>query len=244
MLNDVLKNLTANYPHPGALPFSDPNTPPVAGQDSFNIQIDDTLNLTYDQLLSNDSDADPQDTSLFVGAISQPSNGVVTVNSTARTVTYQPTSGFFGTDSFTYVLQDARGGESTGSVVVNVVNLPPTVEGKAYTGESNTALIINKPDLLVGALDPEGKGVQFYSHDQPSQGTVTDTGDKLVYQPNTDYVGLDSFVYSIVDDDGIIGTSTVTIVVNAGKGLISVLTAEEREQLKNALKLGDFIALN
>ncbi len=243
MLNDVLKNLTASYPHPGALPFSDPNTPPTATDDPFSINIDGTLNLTFDQLLSNDSDADPQDTSLFVGAISQPSNGVVTVNSTARTVVYQPNSGFFGTDTFTYVLQDARGGEATGSVIVTVVNQPPTVDGKAYSGESNTALIIDKPDLLVGAVDPEGKGVSFHSVGQPANGSVTDTGDKVVYQPDTDYVGIDSFTYQIIDDDGIIGSSTVTIVVNAGKGIISVLTQEERDQLKNALKLSDFIAL-
>ncbi|MCC7265347.1 MAG: tandem-95 repeat protein, partial [Candidatus Latescibacteria bacterium] len=73
------------------------------------------------------NDADPDGDALAVTAVSQGSNGAVTLN-TDGTVTYTPNPDFNGADSFTYTLSDGKDGLATGTVVVTVtsVNDPPS----------------------------------------------------------------------------------------------------------------------
>ena len=239
----VLANLSANYVHPGAVGFEEPNTAPVAGDDAFNVNMNNSLVITYAQLLANDSDVDPDDTTLFVGSITQPSNGVVTVDSIAKTVTYDPTTNYFGTDSFTYAVSDSKGKSNVGTVVITVVNQAPTGVGQTIEGESNTSKIITKASLLVGASDPEGTAVSFYGFTQPANGTVTDSGNDIIYTPDTGFAGIDSFDFQMVDEDGIVGSALVTMLIQPGAGVVSVLTTEEQKQLQSALSLAKFLAL-
>ncbi|MGH9968876.1 MAG: Ig-like domain-containing protein [Pyrinomonadaceae bacterium] len=65
------------------------------------------------------NDRDPDGDPLTVGAVTQPANGSVVINSD-NTVTYTPRRGFVGTDSFTYTISDGRGGSDTARVTVTV----------------------------------------------------------------------------------------------------------------------------
>jgi hypothetical protein len=91
-----------------------PPPPPVAQKDyaatAQNVPV--TINI-----LSNDYD--PNGYSFWLIAVSQPSHGYVVINAD-QTITYTPTNGFFGIDTFQYWVSDGFGGLSSATVTVTV----------------------------------------------------------------------------------------------------------------------------
>ena len=75
-------------------------------------------------VLANDTDPDPGQTqTLRVVGVTQGAHGTVVTGPAGMWVTYQPNTNFTGTDSFTYTVEDARGGRATGTVDVTVTNI-------------------------------------------------------------------------------------------------------------------------
>jgi len=66
-----------------------------------------------------DNDSDPDFNALSVTQVANPSNGSSEINDDG-TVTYTPDGGFEGEDTFTYTIEDGKGGEAQGTVVVTV----------------------------------------------------------------------------------------------------------------------------
>jgi parallel beta-helix repeat protein len=92
-----------------------PNEPPVATNDS--VFADEDTPAVID-VLANDSD--PDDDPLSVSDITvDPANGSVVINANG-TVTYMPTDGFTGTDSFEYEVSDGKDGTDTSAVTITV----------------------------------------------------------------------------------------------------------------------------
>ncbi len=92
----------------------DPNTAPTANDDADTTDIDTPVVIT---VLGNDTD--PESDPLTVTGTTDPANGSVVVNGDG-TVTYTPDTGFTGTDTFDYTIEDPSGGTSTATVVVTV----------------------------------------------------------------------------------------------------------------------------
>jgi len=105
-----------------------PNVPPVAGADSAALF---TGNSVLINLTGNDSDPDGAIIPASLVIASAPGNGTVT-NNLNGTVTYFPASGFVGSDSFTYNVQDNQGATSNNATVSITVN-PPTDETLTIT---------------------------------------------------------------------------------------------------------------
>ncbi len=97
------------------------NTPPVARNDVATTTADTP---TVIDVLSNDSDAegDPISLSTFDNVTS---HGSVSLNENG-TLTYTPSAGYSGSDSFSYSIRDGRGGSGTGTVAVTVNAAPVT----------------------------------------------------------------------------------------------------------------------
>ncbi|MEM6487072.1 MAG: tandem-95 repeat protein [Pseudomonadota bacterium] len=92
---------------------------PVAGDDTATTEQDIPVTIA---VLENDSDGD-DDTLTVADITSGPSNGTAEINPDG-TVTYTPTSGFLGNDSFVYELSDGDGPTDTATVSVNVTAEP------------------------------------------------------------------------------------------------------------------------
>ncbi len=80
------------------------NLPPVAQDD--NINTSSNQNITFNALIDNGNgvDSDPESGAIEVISITQPANGIATLNPDG-TITYSSGS-FFGTTSFTYTIGD------------------------------------------------------------------------------------------------------------------------------------------
>ena len=92
-----------------------PNGLPEAVDDQITIVQDSTV--TYNVI---QNDIDPDGDPLEVQTITNPKNGRATFKGV--TITYKPNKGFVGTDSFTYVVIDGKGGRAFGRVTITITN--------------------------------------------------------------------------------------------------------------------------
>ena len=97
-----------------------PNMPPTAMADRATTSRNTAVTIA---ILANDLDPDAApdgEPPLRVVALTLPRHGLVRLDPD-RTVTYTPDTDFTGRDSFAYVIEDARSGQSDGIVVLEVV---------------------------------------------------------------------------------------------------------------------------
>jgi Ca2+-binding RTX toxin-like protein len=132
-------------------------------------------------------------------------------------ITYTPTANFFGNDAFTYTISDGNGGFDTKTINVNVLpvnDTPVTTNDTASTNEETSVLV----NILGNDSDVEDgffPAASITITTQPASGTVAvqSTG-KLLYTPNPDYYGQDSFTYTVTDSGGLVSNkSSVSINV-------------------------------
>ena len=162
-------------------------------------------------VINNDSDSDGD--SLIVKSVTQPANGTA-VNNEDGTVTYQANEGYLGSDSFTYIVSDSDGDQSTATVNVNVLpaNDGPVANDDMYDVPYNGFYSFNP---LLNDTDPDGDTLAVESVDTSGlQGTLTVNADgSMHYQPPVNFSGNDVFTYTIIDGNGGYDTATVTLCV-------------------------------
>ncbi len=90
-----------------------PNHPPIAMDDDATTQANTSIIL---HVLANDHDVDGD--SLTITNVSAGNNGTGTIS--RNQVSYTPATSFTGTDTFTYTIEDGRGGTATGVVTLTV----------------------------------------------------------------------------------------------------------------------------
>ena len=136
-----------NTDAPGASEDGTPvvNEAPVAGDDSYGTYIDQSVDLSVAELLSNDADALGR---LQITDLSTPTNGTLVDN--GGTLTYTPNAGFEGTDSFTYTVSD---GEFTDTATVTIdVTPPPPPPAPTRSDDFETGVFENYWQVF----EPEG----------------------------------------------------------------------------------------
>lgn len=181
------------------------NQPPQANPGEFSVEQDSADNRL--DVLANDSD--PDGDALALVEVSSPANGEAVISGDA--VLYTPAADFFGTDQFTYTIDDGFGGQAmaTVTVTVNRANRPP------QAGEVNASTLRTQPvdvDVLASSSDPDGDALELVEFTQPANGSVVEAGDVLRYQPDPLFSGEDTFTYTVADGRG--GQATGQVVVN------------------------------
>ena len=180
------------------------NAPPVAVADSFSAVAG--VAKTFDPRVN---DTDPNGDSLSVSTHTSAAHGSVSHTTTA--VTYTPTAGYSGPDSFTYTISDGHGGTSTATVTANVtfVNTPPdAVNDPSITTNYLTAKTF---DPRINDTDADGDPLTITAHGTATHGTVSHSATSLTYTPATAWSGADNFTYTISDGNGGSDSATVTV---------------------------------
>jgi hypothetical protein len=179
--------------------------PPVAVDDADSTAEDTPV--TVDVLVN---DTDPDLDSLSVSAVTSGPNGSVVNN--GSDVTYTPTPGWSGIDTFTYTVSDGNGGTDIASVTVTVgpVNDDPTAMDDTAGTVEDTAVTV---DVLANDTDPELDPLTVDSVTQGANGSVVNNGTNVTYDPDPDWNGTDTFTYTAADGNGGFATATATITV-------------------------------
>lgn len=182
------------------------NSAPVADVDSASTPQDTAVSI---DVLANDSDADGD--ALSIASVSQASNGDTDI--AAGEITYTPASGFSGTDSFTYTIEDGNGATAVATVTVTVtaVNAVPVATDDTATTDQELPVNIS---VLANDTDSDGDALTIDSFTQPLNGAVVDASGIFTYTPDTGFFGNDTFDYVVSDPDGATSSATVTVTVN------------------------------
>ena len=194
------------------------NDAPVAVDDVATTNEDTQVDI---DVLANDSDVDGGLDPATVSVTSGPANGAASVNTTTGVITYTKSGDFNGTDSFVYEVCDdgtplpALCTTATVSINVDPVNDAPTADAGAASTDEDTPVTVT----LTGS-DVEGDPLIFAIASAPASGSlgtinqVDATTAEVVYTPNADFNGADSFTFTVNDGTDTSPAQTFTITVN------------------------------
>ena len=182
--------------------------------------VDDSFVTNEDTILegnvaSNDSDIDGD--SFFAALATTPQNGEVVLGDDG-VFSYSSNPHFHGTDSFTYSLTDGIDESATTAVVSIVIN---AINDLPHAQDDLVVAFINQPrdvaaddGVLANDFDIDGDALTARLVQPPTNGQIELNDDgSLMYSPNTDYVGSDSFTYSAHDGTDNSLPATVNIIV-------------------------------
>ena len=183
------------------------NQNPVANDDSDSL-LEDSGPVTIN-VLANDTDGngDP----LTITSVSYSGDG--TVSHDGASISYTPLLNFNGSETFTYTISDGKDGSDTATVTVDVT---PVNDAPVASGDNSSTLAGNGVTIDVLANDSDvdaGDVLSISSVSTPNNGTATINGNQIVYTPNQNYSGSDTFTYLVSDTAGATDTATVTVEV-------------------------------
>lgn len=181
------------------------NDPPVANDDTLTV-AEDGSGIVYP--LTNDSDPDGE--TLTISAVGSARHGRVTTVA-GNGLQYVPSANFYGTDAFSYTVQDPAGATATATVRITITpvnDLPVAQDNSVTTAESQPVTVT----VLANDSDPDGDALTLLSLGSPLHGTAVRNSDQTVtYTPDPNFAGEDSFSYTVSDGNG--GSSNALVVV-------------------------------
>ena len=184
------------------------------------------------KLPATDVDGDPLTYSIDLN----PAHGTLGAIAPDGTVTFSPSAGFMGTDTFTFTASDVIAAPVQGTVTINVASdTAPVAEAASLGVRPGTPRILTLP-----ASDADGTPLTFSIATQPQNGTLGPiTGDHVLYTPAAGYTGPDSFTFKA--SDGVLDSNiaTFSIDVIANRAPISVSTSiHAKPGLATTIQLG------
>lgn len=182
------------------------NVEPTAKNDEHSLMQNDSVTI---DVLANDIDAEGDILALV--SIDLPEQGEAKIEN--NKVVFTPTDGFAGSETINYTLIDSYGASSQASLILDIVNLAPSANDDTERVLKNHSLTI---DVLANDDDVLADNLTIQSVSAPQYGSVEIVAGKVLYQPNTDYVGDDVFGYTIVDSYGASDSAFITVTVHNG----------------------------
>ena len=171
---------------------------------------------------------DPEGDALSVVNLSA-GNGFEVIDNGDGTFTVKPPSNFNGPVNLTYQVSDGAASiNATQTFDLYPVNDAPVASGDTVTTDKN--MVIN--GSLPAFTDAESDNVTYAlaeGGDAANGILVINADGKYTYTPNEDFIGTDSFKFTI--DDGKGGTNTYTININVVN--MSSVTALSRREVAN-----------
>ncbi len=188
---------------------------PSAVGDTFEVN-EDSSTVSFD-VLSNDASGGGTLTLIGVGTTSD--GGIV--NIVGDRIEYQPAADFFGTETFSYTVENSAG-QSSATVTVNVaaVNDLPTAVADSFVVEAqsqgNLFAVLENDSIAPDA----GEVLTIIGVSSGSEGgTIVQDGKQIRYSPRAGFSGTERFSYSINDGtDGSTSTATVEVTVEDNLG--------------------------
>jgi len=204
-----------------AITVTNINDAPVATFTTLRVEEDTTK---VAMLTANDFDGD----TLTFTVVTQPQNGTLNLDSNGS-FSYTPNSGFYGSDSFTYKVNDGIVDSAEQSVTITVINM-----NNAPVPTSTTLMVQEdtpKREILT-ATDDDNDTLTFSIVTQPQNGVIKlNSNGRFTYTPNANFNGSDYFTYKV--NDGRVDSAEQNLLVivansnDAPTPTFTTLTVEE-----------------
>ncbi len=185
---------------------------PIANGDTATTDEDTPIDIN---VLGNDTE--PDGDTLNVNAVTQGAHGTVSINPN-KTVHYAPAQDYFGTDSFTYTIDDGHGANSTATVnvTINAVNDAPVFTINLLSQSVQYSDPITPVTVSVSDVDDATADLTLQVLSAiPAGLTVTPTGvGSLTISGNPLVVaGIYTIDLKVTDPHNASSTATITITV-------------------------------
>jgi uncharacterized delta-60 repeat protein len=178
------------------------NDPPVAAGQTITTPEDTPVAVT---LAGTDVEGD----TLVYRVVTQPEHG--TLAGTPPALTYTPAADYHGPDAFAFVANDGVADSAPAMVAISVtpVNDAPVATSLDLATDEDVAVA-----LTLAARDVDGDDLAFRIENPPAHGTLSGTAPELVYRPEANYHGTDSFTFLANDGTEDSAPATVTITIS------------------------------
>jgi hypothetical protein len=177
--------------------------------------VSTTVNLSKSITLTG---TDPSSLTLSYTVTSNPSHG--TLNGSAPNLSYTPSSGFTGSDSFAFKVNNGAVDSAVATVSISVGNPPaPTANAQSVSTAFNTA----KSITLTGS-DPSSLVLSYTVTVSPSHGTLSGTAPTLTYTPTSGYTGPDNFSFKV--NNGFLNSTAATVSITVNSPAAPTATAQ------------------
>jgi hypothetical protein len=189
------------------------NDAPVTVSDGYTTAEDTPLTIAAAQgVLANDTDVDGDP--LTAVLVSGPTHGSLTLG-TDGAFTYTSALHFNGSDSFSYMANDGTVDSNLAIVTLTItpVNDAPVATPDAVTTAEDTPLAITFTQLLANDTDVENDPLGVTVAADPTHGVLALTADGLLYTPDADFFGWDTFTYTATDGQADSNEAEVTLTV-------------------------------
>ena len=193
------------------------NDPPLATEDSFSF-LEDSGGSMLD-VLDNDLTAPDEGEMLTITDVGPTSgNGTVTIESGGTSLAYTPAPDFFGTETFTYTIDDGNGSIDSTMVTIQVVpqDDPPTANDDEFHVNKNSGpqiLDVLANDTILPDTNEMLAVVQVGLGSAGGLIEIIDLGNRIRYTPPLGFFGEETFSYILSDGDGEGDEATATITV-------------------------------
>ena len=201
------------------------NKAPIAEGDEYELDKNGYLIIAPESILDNDYDPDNGPNRLSVEVITWVNHGTLIMDASGS-FRYVPEIDFEGIDFFTYQAFDGEDYSNTVRVELTVGtivdNQAPISNSDAYNTNVNVQLNISADNgVLVNDSDPDNGPNDLIGvlESEISHGQLTFNDDgSFVYNPESGFIGDDTFTYRAFDGEDYSNITTVTIVVAAVSG--------------------------
>ncbi|MCX6050643.1 MAG: Ig-like domain-containing protein [Chloroflexi bacterium] len=172
------------------------NKAPAADAQALTLDEDTPISIT---LTASDPNGDPLTYTIVTPVI----NGIL--SGSAPDLVYTPDAEFSGPDSFTFQVSDGIS-TTTATVILTIqpVNDPPTANAQSVQTNEETPTAI----ILAGS-DVDNAVLAYTVVTQPAHGLLSGSAPNLVYTPDAEFSGADSFIFQ--SSDGITNSVAATI---------------------------------
>ncbi|CAN5755606.1 hypothetical protein BH10CHL1_BH10CHL1_15410 [soil metagenome] len=182
---------------------------PVANQQNVTVPKNSTRTII---LMASDDNGDI----LTYSVLSNPTHGQL--SGIAPNLIYTPMPDYIGLDSFTFKANDGQADSNTATVSINVTaeltgNTPP------IANDQNASTRQDSPkNITLTASDADGNPLTYSIVSQPAHGVLSGAAPAIVYTPNPDFTGVDSFTFKV--NDGQIDSNTATVTINVAESAL------------------------
>ena len=131
--------------------------------------------------------SDPNQIPLVFIIVEEPLNGEISGES--PNLIYTPNNNFFGQDNFSYQAYNGNYYSNSANVLINIesVNDSPLADSISLNVDEDAYV-----NFTLSGNDTEGDDLT-YNIEEPSNGTLSGDAPNLIYTPDSDFFGVDSF---------------------------------------------------
>jgi len=188
-----------------SITVSAPTASPTANPQSVTVPFQTPKPITL-------TGSDPNNLPLTYAVLTQPTHG--TLSGTAPNVTYSPSNGYAGPDSFTFKVNN--GFQNSAPATVSITVSSPTAGAPTANPQSVTVPFQTATGITLTGVDHNTPPLPltFTVVGNPGHGTLTGTAPNLTYTPANGYAGSDSFTFMVNNGFQNSAPATISITVS------------------------------